>query len=67
MGLAHLNQSELYLKRLHQKRGILGVDRVIQYALMEWFDDIKKKQIPSIIGSIGPMNSVRQLGNFPII
>lgn len=61
MGLAHLNQSELYLKRLHQKRGILGVDRVIQYALMEWFDDIKKKQIPSIIGSIGPMNSVRQL------
>ena len=62
MGLGHLNHSELHLKRLHQKRGILGVDRVVQFALTEWAEDIKRNQIPRIIGSIGPLNSVRQLG-----
>lgn len=61
MGLAHLNQSELRLKKLHQKHGILGLDRVLSYALTEWFEDIKRHQLPSILGSIGPMNSVRQL------
>lgn len=61
MGLGHLNHSELHLKKLHQKRGILGVDRVVQFALTEWFEDIKRNQIPRIIGSIGPLNSVRQL------
>lgn len=64
MGLAHLNQSELYLKRLHNKHGILGLDRVLLYALSEWYSDLKKRQLPSIIGSIGPLNSVRQLSKF---
>lgn len=61
MGLAHLNQSELRLKKLHQKHGILGLDRVLSFALTEWFEDIKRRQLPSILGSIGPLNSVRQL------
>ena len=61
MGLAQLNQSELRLKRLHNKHGILGIDRVLMYALQEWTRDIKRHQLPSILGAVGPMHSVIQL------
>jgi autophagy-related protein 2 len=62
MGLAQLNQSELRLKKLHNKHGILGLDRVILYALNEWSRDIKRTQLPSLLGGVGPMHSVIQLG-----
>ena len=64
MGLAQLNKSELKLKRLCNKHGILGIDRVLQYALNEWQRDIKRHQLPNILGSVGPMQSVIQLGLF---
>ena len=61
MGLAQLNQSELRLKRLYNKHGMLGVDRVLLYAIQEWTRDIKRHQLPSLLGGVGPMHSVIQL------
>lgn len=61
MGLTQLNQSELRLKSLTNKHGILGINRVIEYAISEWASDIKKTQLPSLLGGVGPMHSVIQL------
>ncbi|XP_069752323.1 autophagy-related protein 2 homolog A [Narcine bancroftii] len=61
IGLAQLNCSELKLKRLCCRHGLLGVDKVIHYALSEWLNDIKKNQLPGILGGVGPMHSVVQL------
>nr|XP_046178953.1 autophagy-related protein 2 homolog A-like [Oncorhynchus gorbuscha] len=61
IGLAQLNCSELKLKRLCCRNGLLGVDKVIQYAVTEWLTDIRKNQLPGILGGLGPMHSVVQL------
>ncbi|XP_051900923.1 LOW QUALITY PROTEIN: autophagy-related protein 2 homolog A-like [Pristis pectinata] len=61
IGLAQLNCSELKLKRLCCRHGLLGVDKVINYALSEWLNDIRKNQLPGILGGVGPMHSVVQL------
>ncbi|KAJ0049937.1 hypothetical protein NL108_005250 [Boleophthalmus pectinirostris] len=61
IGLAQLNCSELKLKRLCCRHGLLGVDKVIQYAVTEWLADIRKNQLPGILGGVGPMHSVVQL------
>lgn len=31
------------------------------YALLEWLQDIKKNQLPSLLGGVGPMHSLVQL------
>lgn len=41
---------------------LLGVHRLILYALNEWLQDLKKNQLPSILGGVGPMYSLVQLG-----
>ncbi|KAI0238533.1 hypothetical protein LSAT2_010742, partial [Lamellibrachia satsuma] len=61
VGLAQLNCSELKLKRLHHRHGLLGFDRLIKFALNEWVQDITKNQLPSILGGIGPIHSFVQL------
>uniref|UniRef100_A0A8C6L4B2 Autophagy related 2A n=1 Tax=Nothobranchius furzeri TaxID=105023 RepID=A0A8C6L4B2_NOTFU len=61
IGLAQLNCSELKLKRLCCRHGLLGVDKVVQYAVTEWQTDITKNQLPGILGGVGPMHSVVQL------
>ncbi|XP_069500847.1 autophagy-related protein 2 homolog A [Ambystoma mexicanum] len=61
IGLAQLNCSELKLKRLCCRHGLLGVDKVTSYALNEWLTDIRKNQLPGILGGVGPMHSVVQL------
>uniref|UniRef100_A0A7N5ZWY5 Autophagy related 2A n=1 Tax=Anabas testudineus TaxID=64144 RepID=A0A7N5ZWY5_ANATE len=61
IGLAQLNCSELKLKQLCCRHGLLGVDKVIQYAVTEWLTDIRKNQLPGILGGVGPMHSVVQL------
>ncbi|KAG7276950.1 LOW QUALITY PROTEIN: hypothetical protein CRUP_010270 [Coryphaenoides rupestris] len=61
IGLAQLNCSELKLKQLCCRHGLLGVDKVIQYAVSEWLTDIRKNQLPGILGGVGPMHSVVQL------
>ncbi|OTF77135.1 hypothetical protein BLA29_010783 [Euroglyphus maynei] len=64
LGLAQLNQSELYLKKLSNKHGLLGIDKVIQFAIEEWGRDIKRNQLPSILGGVGPMHSFIQLCSY---
>ena len=64
MGLAQLSQSELRLKRLCNKHGILGLDRLCLYAISEWVRDVKRHQLPSLLGGVGPMHSFIQLCKF---
>lgn len=40
---------------------LLGVDKVLCYALHEWLQDIRKNQLPGLLGGVGPMHSVVQL------
>ncbi|XP_069493788.1 autophagy-related protein 2 homolog B isoform X2 [Ambystoma mexicanum] len=61
IGLAQLNSSELKLKRLCYRHGLLGVDKLFAYAINEWINDIKKCQLPGILGGVGPMHSLVQL------
>ncbi|XP_046351358.1 autophagy-related protein 2 homolog A-like isoform X1 [Haliotis rufescens] len=61
VGLAQLNSSELKLKRLNYKHGLLGMDKLAKYAVSEWLNDIKKTQLPSILGGVGPMYSFVQI------
>ncbi|XP_006861146.1 PREDICTED: autophagy-related protein 2 homolog A [Chrysochloris asiatica] len=61
IGLAQLNCSELKLKRLCCRHGLLGVEKVIGYAFNEWLQDIRKNQLPGLLGGVGPMHSVLQL------
>lgn len=64
MGLGQLNSSELRLKRLSNRHGFLGLEKLINYALQEWLNDIKKNQLPSLLSGIGPMHSLVQLCTF---
>ncbi|XP_075401574.1 autophagy-related protein 2 homolog A isoform X2 [Tenrec ecaudatus] len=61
IGLAQLNCSELKLKRLCCRHGLLGVEKVLGYALNEWLQDIRKNQLPGLLAGVGPMHSVVQL------
>ncbi|XP_064622147.1 autophagy-related protein 2 homolog B-like isoform X2 [Lineus longissimus] len=61
IGLAQLNCSELKLKRICHKHGLLGVDRLMLHAVNEWINDITKNQIPNILSGVGPMHSFVQL------
>lgn len=61
MGLAQLNCSELTLRRLCYRQGLLGVDRLVSYAINEWLSDIKKNQLPGLLGGVGPIHSLLQL------
>ncbi|CAB3245611.1 unnamed protein product [Arctia plantaginis] len=61
MGLGQLNCSELTLKRLDYKLGLLGLEKVIQWALHEWLSDIKRHQLPGLLSGIGPMHSLLQI------
>ncbi|XP_008558251.1 autophagy-related protein 2 homolog B [Microplitis demolitor] len=61
MGLAQLNCSELRLKRLTHRHGLLGIDKLMAFMLAEWLQDIKKNQLPSLLGGVGPMHSLVQL------
>lgn len=57
VGLANLNNSEIRLKGLHHKAGLKGIDKVVEYACREWLQDIKKSQLPALIGGVGPLNA----------
>ena len=35
---------------------------MVLYTLNEWLQDLKKNQLPSILGGVGPMYSLVQLG-----
>ncbi|XP_053613848.1 autophagy-related protein 2 homolog A [Plodia interpunctella] len=61
MGLGQLNCSELTLKRLDYRLGLLGLEKLVQWALQEWLTDIKAHQLPGLLSGIGPMHSLLQL------
>lgn len=61
MGLGQLNCSELTLKQISYRHGLLGFSKLVQYLLHEWLYDIIKNQLPSILGGVGPLHSVVQL------
>lgn len=46
---------------------LLGVDKLFSYVISEWLNDIKKNQLPGILGGVGPMHSLVQLGKFILI
>lgn len=37
------------------------MDKVVGYALNEWLQDIRRNQLPGLLGGVGPMHSVVQL------
>uniref|UniRef100_A0A8C7TQC3 Autophagy related 2B n=1 Tax=Oncorhynchus mykiss TaxID=8022 RepID=A0A8C7TQC3_ONCMY len=61
IGLTQLNCSELKLRRLCYRQGLLGVDKLFAYAINEWLNDIKKNQLPGLLGGVGPIHSLVQL------
>ncbi|XP_014205961.1 autophagy-related protein 2 homolog B [Copidosoma floridanum] len=61
MGLTQLNCSELRLKKLMHRHGLLGFEKLIAFIFSEWLQDIKKNQLPSLLGGVGPMHSLVQL------
>jgi autophagy-related protein 2 len=61
MGLGQLQCSEISLKKISYRHGILGVDRLLNFLIKEWLQDIKKRQLPKILGGVGPMYSLVQL------
>ena len=46
---------------------ILGVDRLLNNIITEWGNDIKRNQIPQIVGGVGPLHSLRQLSTYTLI
>lgn len=40
---------------------ILGFDKLMSFVVSEWVQDIKKNQLPNLIGGVGPMHSLVQL------
>lgn len=61
MGLGQLNCSELCLKKIVHRHGLLGADKVVTFLLNEWASDIRANQLPSILGGLGPLHSVTQI------
>ena len=61
IGLAQLNCSELRLKSLCYRQGLLGYPRLAEWVTLQWINDIKTSQLPSILGGVGPMHSFIQL------
>lgn len=37
------------------------MDKLLAFVLNEWLNDIKKNQLPSVLGGVGPMHSFVQL------
>jgi autophagy-related protein 2 len=64
MGLGQLQCSEIRLKRISYRHGILGIDKLFNHFIQEWLQDIKKRQLPKILGGVGPMYSLIQLSKF---
>lgn len=66
MGLGQLQCSEIRLKRINYRHGVLGFERLLNFLIQEWLQDIKKRQLPKILGGVGPMYSLVQLCKFSV-
>uniref|UniRef100_A0A0N5C9W3 Autophagy-related protein 2 n=1 Tax=Strongyloides papillosus TaxID=174720 RepID=A0A0N5C9W3_STREA len=54
MGLTSLKGSEITLKEIKNKNGVLGFRRCINHACDEWYNDIYNNQLTKIIKGYGP-------------
>ncbi|XP_055908295.1 autophagy-related protein 2 homolog B isoform X2 [Eupeodes corollae] len=61
MGLGQLQCSEIKLKKIIYKHGLLGIDKLIAHLCKEWLQDIKKNQVPAILSGVGPTYAFVQL------
>ncbi|BES90892.1 autophagy-specific gene 2 [Nesidiocoris tenuis] len=61
MGLGQLNCLQIRLKQILYKHGLLGFDKLVSFAVNEWIQDIKKTQVPCLLGGVGPMHALVQL------
>ncbi|XP_055377404.1 autophagy-related protein 2 homolog B isoform X2 [Condylostylus longicornis] len=61
MGLGQLQCSEIRLKKIVYRHGLLGADKLLNYLFKEWLQDIKKNQLPTILSGVGPMYTLVQL------
>lgn len=61
MGLGQLQCSEIRLKKISYRHGLLGLEKLLTFLVHEWLQDIKKRQLPKILGGVGPMYSLVQL------
>ena len=60
-GLAQLNCSELTLRQLELRQGILGLDKLLVTAANAWLSDIRSSQLPALLGGVGPMHAFLQM------
>lgn len=60
-GLAQLNCSEITLRHLEFKQGILGLDKLLAMAATAWMADIRSTQLPALLGGVGPMHALLQM------
>lgn len=61
LGLSHLDNSEVTLKSITYKQGILGWDQLFERVANEWLHDIGSYQLPRILQGVGPLYHVTQL------
>ncbi|CAG7725322.1 unnamed protein product, partial [Allacma fusca] len=64
MALGQLDSAEFRLIRLSNNRGVLGIGKLVNFLATEWIADIKKNQVPSVLGGVDifiPMHSFVQL------
>ncbi|XP_028293299.1 autophagy-related protein 2 homolog B [Gouania willdenowi] len=60
-GLTQLNCSELKLRQLCYRQGLLGVDKLCSYALNEWLNDIKANQLQGLLSGVAPIHTLVKL------
>merc|ERR1719474_70002 len=60
-GLAQLNCSEITLRQLEFKQGVLGLDKLLALAVNAWLQDIRSTQLPALLGGVGPMHALLQM------
>lgn len=58
IGLAQLAKVDIFLKRVSYKRGLLGYEKLLQFLLNEWLNDIRPTDV---IKGIVPLASISQL------
>ena len=61
IAFGQLRNSEIVLKRIFHKSGLLGISKLIDFAQNEWKKDIINNQIPSVLSGLGPMHSIVDL------
>lgn len=60
MGLGHLKCSEITLRQIEHKDGILGYDKLILFLIRVWLEDIQRNQISKILVGVGPVKCLLQ-------